>query len=229
MYNRLVKMILLSIGFILITSSIVHADSIAQPCSHITYSSDRAFAFVMIAPKSEYECGGSSSPDEGKLLRTRFSSSGMYEKGDPARLKWAVTDDWFAYKVFVPNDGESIVRMGPWASSFSDEAFSFIRNGSIVRTVVIDELIKDESSVERTVSHFFWSKSYGLTSDGATFFIDTLDGAGYRFDVKTGEMTSSTPAKPAASASPTVDGSKGTCSFTLFFIAALAAFRKKPR
>ncbi|MEQ1761793.1 MAG: hypothetical protein ABL984_01475 [Pyrinomonadaceae bacterium] len=183
----------------------------------------------MLAPKSDYECGSSSDATEGKELRTRFKSSGMYEKGDPARLKWAVGDDWFAYKVLVTNDGESIVRMGPWARSMSDEAFSFFRNGSMVRTVAIDELIKNESSVERSVSHFMWSKGYGLTSDGSRFFINTLEGASYQFDVKTGEMTSSTPPNATGSASPGGDRSKGTCTLALVLIAAFAAFRGKPR
>jgi hypothetical protein len=227
MYNRLVKTIFLTIAFVLVSALNTFADDIAPPCSYITFSADRSHAFVMLAPKSEYECGSSSDDTVGIGLRKRFASSGMYEKGDPARLKWAVSADWFAYKVLVPNDGESIVRMGPWASNFSDEAFSFIRNGSIVRTVKISELVKDESAVERTVSHFFWTKNYGLTSDGSTFFVDTLDGGSYRFDVKTGEMTSSTPGKPAANASPAKDGSKGTCTFALFFIAAFAAFRRK--
>lgn len=160
----------------------------------------------------------------------------MYEKGDPGRLKWALDGDWFAYQVLVPNDGESIVRMGPWASNFTDEAFSFIRNGDLVRKVAIDELVKDKGSVSRTVSHFSWSSKFGLTSDGSRFYVSTLEGADYEFDVKTGEMLSSTPPKTAAnspsesdssnagSTDSSKDASKRTCSFALFFIAALAFF-----
>jgi len=185
----------------------------------------------MLAPKSEYECVGLSDPEaaERKALRTRFKSSGMYENGDPARLKWAATSDWFAYQILVTNDGEAIVRMGPWARNFSDEAFSFIRNGTLVRTVAIDELIENESSVKRSVSHFMWSDGFGLTSAGDRFFVNTLEGASYQFDVKTGETVSSTPPKTAAAPSPTSDGSNGTCSFTLIFLTAFAAFRTKAR
>src|SRR5690606_16866170 len=149
MYTRRMKRVFLFTACFLLAVSAVRADSVRPPCSFITYSADRAFAFVMLAPQRPEECVGYSSNEvaERKALRTRFRSSGMYEKGDPGRLRWAVDGDWFAYEVLVPNDGESIVRMGPWASNFTDEAFSFIRNGALVRKVAINELVKDEGSV----------------------------------------------------------------------------------
>ncbi len=181
----------LSVFVLLLTLvPVLLADSPATVCSFVEYSADRTFVFAMLAPGSETECR-SQGPErlaEAKEIRSKYPVSGMYQTGDTAKLAWPIEEQWFAFKVHVLNDGKNLIRMGPWARDLRDEAFSLVREGKIVRTVLINELIRSESSVKRTVSHFFWMENAVLDQNSARFTVKTVEGLTYEFDIATAEL-----------------------------------------
>jgi hypothetical protein len=110
-------------------------------------------------------------------------------------LLWRVTG-WYAPQTFISNDGRSLVRMGPWASKPITEelALAFYRDGQELKRYVVADLISDENSVQRSVSHYTWqaqnNESPGMIEDGR-FQLQTVEGKLLTFDLATGEISDS--------------------------------------
>ena len=78
--------------------------------------------------------------------------------------------------------------MGPWASDIEDLAVSFYRDGQELKAHRIRDLVRDESKLEHTVSHFFWRSSLRYDDKKGLLFLKTKDSRSYRFSVKTGDI-----------------------------------------
>lgn len=133
-------------------------------------------------------CAGRAglSADELKALRDKYKSSGLYPDDKSTTPLWTV--DWFSYEVLLSPDSKYLVRMGPWASGLSSEAFTFFADGKEVKKYIISDLIKDTSKLQSTVSHFTWLQYKYINDTGDTFDIETVDGGRFTFDLKTGEI-----------------------------------------
>lgn len=172
-------------------------DTTLPPCSYKAVSMNEKYFFVMLAPKEkkEFDCNGYSDEKkaDAKKLREQFSVSGLYTK-DSLKPLWAV--DWYSHQLYIANDGKHIVRIGPWASNASDEAFSFIENGEIKKTYKVEDLITSIESLPHSTSHFEWKKEFEINDENQTFSTTTLENRKFVFDLKTGELISKTENGP---------------------------------
>lgn len=171
------------IVLVLFPPGAIFADSPATPCSY-TVASD-AGLFVMLAPDVKSEClsQGEEPKRTAKALREKYGASGLYSGPDPV---WTV--DWFSYKVYLSKNGKYLVRMGPWASSGSNEAFSFFADGKLLKTYKVEDIVRDVAGLPHSVSHFEWKKNTGLDDAAGTFRASTLEGGDFIFDLATGEI-----------------------------------------
>lgn len=168
---------------ILFSTGAIFADKPATPCSY-TVPSD-AGLFVMLAPDPKLDClsQGDEPKRTAKALREKYGASGLYSGSDPV---WTV--DWFSYKVYLSKNGKYLVRMGPWASSGSNEAFSFFADGKLLKTYKIEDIVRDVAGLPHSVSHFEWEKNTVLYDAAGIFSASTLEGGDFIFDLATGEI-----------------------------------------
>ncbi|WP_028886811.1 hypothetical protein [Teredinibacter turnerae] len=182
--------IILIIGLFL--SSLSYGDSPALPISYLVESENGKYIFAMISPLDrDVELSSLNDQWMKKIskIRDQYSQSGMYLNDGSKKPLWSVS--WYAHSVQVANDGEHIVRDGPWASSFSDEAVTFIKNGNVLREYSVNDLVMKKRKVERTVSHFFWRKETLFDRKQLKYYISTLDSKHYVFNVATGQVSNS--------------------------------------
>lgn len=166
----------------------VRADSVPTQCSY-SIRLDDGLSFVMIAVLPFNECAsqGTEKIEAGKAIRKKYQISGLYRDDAPGPL-WTV--DWYSYKVFISSDGKNLVRIGPWASNTSDEAFSFFNNGQLVKTYQVGEIIRYDSALPHSVSHFQWEKQFELNDSKRTFEVTTLEDGRFTFNLLNGEIIS---------------------------------------
>ena len=89
----------------------------------------------------------------------------------------------------VASDGIHLVRLGPWASDYDQEAVSFFENGRLIRTYRIDELISLPVALPHSVSHFEWQDNDSFDDARLVYTVWTKDFNRHVFDVQTGERT----------------------------------------
>jgi hypothetical protein len=174
-------------------SSLSLGDSPALPVSYAVESENEKYIFVMLSPLSKEQELSSLNAEWGEKtskIRNKYSVSGMYPKDGSSELMWGVS--WYAHSIEIANDGELIVRAGPWASSFDDEAVTFIKRGEVLKSYKIKELVKKKRKVERTVSHFFWRDETLFDRKQLKYYISTLDSKHYIFNVGDGEIIAGT-------------------------------------
>ena len=168
-----------------------HADKPAPPSTYKLVSANEKYIFVMIAPLTlEQELSHWIESKQKEILDVRnvYSISGMYRNDGSKEPLWAV--DWFSYGVEIANNGSHLVRPGPWARELENDAITFYENGQIIKNYKINQLVSNKRKLEHTVSHFFWEKESLFDREQMKYYIETLDGKHYIFDVKTGEIIS---------------------------------------
>jgi hypothetical protein len=177
---------------IMLTPLLTFADTEAMPRSYVSPSANNKFLFVMIA-SIEIQQDGLDYGDEGKKeaqrIRAKYPSSGMYLNDGSTNPLWTV--DWYSNSVMVASDGNHIIRLGPWATSLSDEAFTIFEQNNVVRSYKIGELVATDLLLPHSVSHFEWEEAMSLNNYNHTLFVSTLSKERYIFDFFTGETISS--------------------------------------
>lgn len=107
-------------------------------------------------------------------------------------LMWE-TDNWYAYNVYLSNDGHYLMNPGPWPVSpidSTDLALTFYKDGKQLKSYYTLDLIKDTSKVVYSASHYkycCWSKFYPYRDE---YKVITMDKLIYTFDITTGEIIS---------------------------------------
>ena len=191
--------------FCLMAISSLNADSPAPPVP-LVFTSDRGsdVAFTMMPPKY------------GKDYKIEKEAFGVaYKVGEDGSFKELYrTKGWYSFEVFVSRDGRNLVRMGPWSvgsePSKDDLAIAFYKDGKLLKQYSTEELVKDESKVIASVSHYFWQAPSPVDDDVTdaerlklrlhldytnTFNLHTIDGWTYTFDVTTGKIKSTKKTK----------------------------------
>jgi hypothetical protein len=166
----------------------VFADTVAPPCTYKTYSEDKKYVFVMIAPDEKVECMSKDNEAkiEAKKIRNQFLTSGLYKDNESKNPLWTV--DWYSHKVYLSSDGKYLARTGPWASSETDEAFSFFNEGKLLKTYKVHDLIRYVSALHHSSSHFEWEKETKLNSAENILEVTTLEGGKFDFKLESGEI-----------------------------------------
>jgi hypothetical protein len=168
--------------FLFVLSRLIFADSVAPNQKYTEYSQNGKFLIEMI-PSSNYGDEG-----EGRVYTAIDSAKGEF--------LWKV--DWYGY-VSLMNDGEHLVRFGPWAEDmweFTDLAISFYKRDSLINEYLVKNLLKDKSTISETSSHYTWeakttSVSRGFSENRSTYTIVTSDKTVYIFDIYSGGIANS--------------------------------------
>jgi len=72
-------------------------------------------------------------------------------------------------------------------------ALSFYRNGQESKVYCISDLIRDESTLQHTMSHFLWRSGLQFYDEKGLLFLKTKDDQGYWFSVETGHISQACP------------------------------------
>ncbi len=185
------KAIFLGLLTVLSLSSEAWADSARAPYDYAQDVAGGTFVFVMLA-KQSHDLFDPGAPDDvgvidpDKEIRKVYKQSGLYLANQTTPL-WTVS--WYAFTVFPASDGDHLVRIGPWASSTEQLALSFYSRGVEIKKYLIQDLVKDQSRLRNTVSHFFWAAKHHYDDKTQLFHLKTVDGQNYVFSVLTGEIT----------------------------------------
>jgi hypothetical protein len=174
---------LLILMLALFLSPMAFSDEEMAPYSYIVASQSGRHYFKMFP--------GSLDGEEKGL-----GHGGVYQVGhedNKDTLLWTV-DGWYAFKTFLSNDTEFLVRIGNWPRghkpSEKDLGIAFYKKGVLIKSYSTKDLIKDESKVSPSMSHYeFYKGELGFDKkDGKTFEITTVDDIKYSFTVETGSI-----------------------------------------
>lgn len=113
-------------------------------------------------------------PESTGPIPNTYRVSGLYRNDGSKEPLWVV--DWYAFKVHVASDGIHVIRMGNWPSDPISEAFTILRNGEVVRTYKISDIVSDRSKLEATVTSYRWNKGCRLDDARSTFVVNAIDG-----------------------------------------------------
>jgi hypothetical protein len=172
------------ISILLLQSS--RADTPMPPSSpFVIVSQDGQCFFKMIPGKGKWQ--------ENKYVVTRMSFGVAYSIDENGNFKelWK-TSGWYSSQVFLSDDGQYLVRMGPWNSGNEpkkgDLAVAFYKNGNLLKEYFTTDLVKDKSKVKATASHYFWLATDPKLDGDNVLQLKTMDGIMYQFDATTGEI-----------------------------------------
>ncbi|HSL90375.1 MAG TPA: hypothetical protein VK870_13810 [Ignavibacteriaceae bacterium] len=137
------------------------------------------------------------SSENGNFIFKMFSDGKgiAYEVTENSYNKeiWKV-EGWYAFKTFITNDGQYLIRIGNWPRgdkpSEDDLAIAFYEKDKLMKSYSTRELIKDDSLVPISVSHYEFMKEQPYL-DGFRIILITVDGIAYKFDVTNGLILSS--------------------------------------
>lgn len=175
----------------LLLSQSSRADEERVPYSFTVASQSGQYYFKMLPAKREWQ--------ENKYVITREAFGVAYTIDEDGNFKelWR-TSGWYSFELFLSEDGQYLVRMGPWNGGHEpkkeDIAVAFYKNGKLLKEYSVVDLVKDKSKIQATVSHYFWlDKSPGseakrrLDRDNV-FYLKTIDGIAYQFYATTGKI-----------------------------------------
>lgn len=164
------------------------ADKEGGPHDYKIVSKNERFVFVML-PSDTWV------PDE--VLRSKYKISGLYENNGSTNHLWTI--DWYAGRVFISDDGKHLVRMGEWPRLLDDMdikkggpvlnqlAVAFYKEGKLLKSYSIGDLIFDATRLPKSISHFLWFEDISFDDAAGKFIVTTLDGKKYMFDIHSGE------------------------------------------
>ncbi len=145
---------------------------------------------VFASPDGNYYFRLSPSPDfdeakaEGYLYRVDADADELLYK----------TKGWYSFSVLVSNDGNSLVRIGPWPSQGqppeSTPALVFYSGGTEFRVFTVADVVKDLSALEHSMSHYSWGGSLEWADGGwdGRVQVHTVEGTTIVFDIETAEI-----------------------------------------
>jgi hypothetical protein len=167
-----------------------------------------AFLAAAIAAKAdqpEFNSHYIEKSQNGRFLAEFTPTSGFGERGE-GRVRAATlfpspdiyVVHWFANRVKISNDGRFLVRFGPWATDLeghSDLAIAFYKDGTLLKSYRVKDLVHDFSSVDESISHYRWEATEsnsvaGFSANDTRFTVVTTDKDAYEFDVTTGKIAS---------------------------------------
>jgi hypothetical protein len=183
------------------------ADQEGVFASFTAETSDKKYIFVMLNPENPSGWGND-----------KFSQSGMYLNDGSTTPLWTV--GWLN-RVFLPADGEHVVRRGKWtrySATYEEEAFSFFHKDSLLKTYQTKDIVDFPWLLPHSSSHYKVTiadlyqntpndgvlmkidsgEGYPLNSGveidnkNQTISIQTFHNDTYLFDLKTGNIISST-------------------------------------
>jgi len=183
-------------AWLIIASSLI-ADTPGDPVP-LAFTSESSSNVIFTMTPAKYD-------KDYKVEKEAFGIA--YKLGEDGKLKELYrTKGWYSSEVFISRDGRYLVRMGPWNQgskpSKDDLAVAFYKDGKLIKQYSTEEMVKDKSKVDRSVSHYNWRGSTWkddvpeldrmklrlLLDYSYVFDLHTIDGWTYSFDVTTGKI-----------------------------------------
>lgn len=192
----------------------VRADSPVPPSPYVKAAG--AYRFVMLAPGDPPPQTAGGQP---------YPASGLYRDDGSLAPLWTV--DWYALPdaVFLLADGHHCARLGPWPvqDQFDELAVGFYRDGSLLASYRVRDLVGDPAALPRSVSHYQWLQSQSFDPAAGVLTLSTLEGQTYRFDLRTGQVVPEPAAAPAPMPVPLPLGRDAVLACIAAVILALVA------
>lgn len=162
--------------------------------------------FFKMVPAEMADRGGD------RLVEVAKATGAAYQLGGDGEMRelWR-TEGWYAFKVFLADDGRHLARMGPWPLGWEPTpehlAVAFYRDGQLLRSYSTADLIKDKKRVRVSASHYRWlavadnsdwfrfdpDREPHLDNYYREFRLKTIEGVLYRFSVETGAIIEEVP------------------------------------
>jgi hypothetical protein len=109
---------------------------------------------------------------------------------------------WFRV-ASLADDGEHFVA-GYWGMNLIPLNYDkqlvmlyFFKRGELLNHVTLEQIIRDNSKLRRTASHYAWGNFLGLDKSGR-YVVETVEGRRIRFDLTTGTPITEEVTPPAA-------------------------------
>jgi hypothetical protein len=174
---------LLLIIFIILSASptTVFADEPPIPRDYMQEVGEK-YIFVMLSP---YEQSSWAADIHDESIRSTYSKSGLYVKGESPILLWTV--DWYASQAEISSDGRYLIRW-EFVLSYAEPdiiAFTLFENGRQIKEYAINELVTFPSLLPAL---FMWKENSSLDNEQNLLWIRTSNGEEYTIDLATGEI-----------------------------------------
>jgi len=137
---------------------------------------------------SPYEQSAWAADIYDESIRSIYSKSGLYLKGNSPVLVWTVDVDWYAYQVEISSDGNYLIEWALLSYQYSDYdsiAFTLFENGQAVRNYAINEFVSYPFLLS---SPYEWKDNSFIDNEKGSLWIRTSNGEEYTIDLATGEV-----------------------------------------
>lgn len=186
-------------------SAFANEKPIAYPVPSEFASRNGAYLLALIPPKSD-----DPNRKENAVharLRQKYATGGLYRADDLSKPIWPV--DWFDYEAIPSDDGKHLVRIhgenDQWRHYKTDRrlpedtvleqlsapAISFYRNGELLRTYTVRELVGRPDNLPHSMRYILWYAGGVITQDDRQFVLMTQDERQTFFDLETGAIVRS--------------------------------------
>jgi hypothetical protein len=143
------------------------------------------YVFVMLSPNDQSAWG----PDiYDETIRSIYSKSGLYVKGDSPVLVWTL--DWYSYEfqIDISLDGKYLIEWALLSYQYSDYdsiALTIFENGQEVRKYAINEFVSFPFLLS---SPYEWKENSLIDNEKESLWIRTSNREEYTIDLTTGEI-----------------------------------------
>lgn len=146
------------------------------------------FLFVMLANNTRDAYNQLGYVEEDETLRNTYPQSGMYRNDGSTTPLWTV--DWNAFGVTLASDGSHLIRWGPWPyqGNYFEIAVEFYRDGKLLKSYKVDDLVFNPMALPHSVSHYRWLEDAGEDLENNTIWVTTYEGRHLVFDMTTGKV-----------------------------------------
>jgi hypothetical protein len=160
------------------------------PHTHETPTSNGKYVFVMITPMT----APWQKVEDVRALRAKYPRSGLYWNDGSGKPVWTV--GWYTYHVIPASDGIHLIDTGwnmhrsvPYSQA---TAVAFYAEGRLIRSYSVSDLVDVPKWLYSEGSDFVsWSRNGEFDESRMQYSLDTVDGNHFVFDVRTGEILSS--------------------------------------
>lgn len=163
---------------------VVFADETPIPYDYMQDVGEK-YVFVMLSPYDQSAWG----PDiHDETIRSIYSKSGLYVKGDSPILVWTLDPDWYMYQADISSNGKYLIEWALLSYQYSDYdsiAFTLFENGQEVRNYAINEFISYPFLLS---SPYEWKENAFIDNEKESLWIRTSSGEEYAIDLATGEI-----------------------------------------
>ena len=163
---------------------IVFADETPIPYDYMQDVGEK-YVFVMLSPSDQSDWG----PDiYDESIRSVYSKSGLYVKGNLPVLVWTLDPAWYMYQADISSNGKYLIEWALLSYQYSDYdsiAFTLFENGQEVRKYAINEFVSFPFLLS---SPYEWKENSFIDNEKESLWIRTSNGEEYTIDLATGEI-----------------------------------------